>query len=103
MYWMSSSSSIGNYLGPFAQAQAVMRHPARSFCKATVNVDPDCVTCLPCTLNVMVAGTTTYPRSPLTSTCLGSSSNEIACGALSLACSQDVSVPILAGSRPLPD
>jgi hypothetical protein len=29
--------------------------------------------------------------------------NEIACGALSLPCSQYVSVPILAGSRPLPD
>jgi hypothetical protein len=62
---MSSSSSIGNYLGPFAQAQAVMRHPAGSFCKATVNVDPDCVTSLSCILNIMVAATTTYPRSPL--------------------------------------
>ena len=73
MCWMSSNSSIGNYSGPFAQAQAVMRHPAGHVCKATVNVDPDCVTCLPCTLNVMVVGTTTSPRSPLASTCRGSS------------------------------
>ena len=72
MYWMSSSSSIGNYLGAFCPGPGRYAPPSGSFCKATVNVDPDCVTCLPCTLNVMVAGTTTYPRSPLTSTCRGS-------------------------------
>ena len=44
---------------PFAQAQAAIRHPSASLRSATVNTAPDCVTCLPRTLNVMVAGTTT--------------------------------------------
>src|SRR5919112_3155407 len=61
-----------HYVVPFAHAQAAMRHSAASLRSATVKIEPDCVTCLPCTLNVMVAGTTTYALSPVTSTCHGS-------------------------------
>ena len=79
-----------------------MRHPAGSFCKATVNVDPDCVTCLPCTLNGRGNNyISAIPADIYVSRLF--ESNVIACGALSLACSQDVSVPILAGRRALPD
>ena len=50
---------------PFAQAQAAIRHPSASLRSATVNTAPVCVTCLPCTLNVIVAGTATYALSPV--------------------------------------
>jgi hypothetical protein len=59
------------YVVPFAHPQAVKRHPSANLRSATVKIEPDCVTCLPCTLNVMVVGTTTYALSPVTSTCYG--------------------------------
>jgi ClpP class serine protease len=51
---------------PFAHAQAAIRHPSASLRSATVKTAPDCVTCLPRTLNVIVAGTTTYALLPVT-------------------------------------
>ena len=67
-----SPYSAGRYCLPFAQAHAAMRHPSASLRSATVNIAPICVTCLPWTLNVMVAGTTTYALSPVTLLCNGS-------------------------------
>ena len=61
-----SRYDAGRYCLPFAQAHAAMRHPSSSLRSATVNIAPICVTCLPWTLNVMVAGTTTYALSPVT-------------------------------------
>ena len=67
-----SPYNAGRYCLPFAQAQAAMRHPSASLRSATVKTAPVCVTCLPWTLNVMVAGTTTYALSPVTLLCNGS-------------------------------
>ena len=57
---------------PLAHAQAAMRHLSASLRSATVKTAPDCVTCLPPTLKLMVAGTTTYALSPVTMLCKGS-------------------------------
>src|SRR3954468_17726576 len=59
---------------PFAHAQAPIRHPSASLRSATVKIAPVCVTCWPRTLNVIVAGSTTYALSPVTLLCTGSPS-----------------------------
>jgi len=54
------------------QAQAAIRQPPLTLRNAVVKIAPDWVIGLPCTLNVMVAGTTTYALSPVTLLCNGS-------------------------------
>src|SRR6516164_871454 len=51
---------------PLVQAQLARRHPAGSLRRATVKKAPDCVTCFPFRLKVIVAGTTTYAALPVT-------------------------------------
>src|SRR5438552_943729 len=48
-----------------------MRQPAATFLRATVKIEPDSRTALPCCLYAYVTGTTTYARAPVTSTCHG--------------------------------
>jgi hypothetical protein len=57
---------------PLAHAHPAMRHgDLRS---AVVKIAPDCVTCLPWIVKVIVAGVTTYARSPVMSACSGAPS-----------------------------
>src|SRR5262249_37251778 len=59
---------------PLVHAHTAMRHPSLSLRSATVKNAPDCVICLPCSLNVIAAGTTTYALSPVMLLCLASPS-----------------------------
>ena len=55
-------------------AQAAIRHPSGNLRRATMKTALVCVACWPCTLKVIVAGTTMYALSPVMALCSGSPS-----------------------------